>query len=89
MVSYYFLNFLYHYQYINNFLFLNFFLTSIRILFLMVYFNYYSSVFSEENLIDHDYLVINVTIEAEEEIGSLDDMLLASVILLYVFLWFF
>jgi hypothetical protein len=57
--------------------------------FLMVYFNYYGSISSEENLIDHDYLVFNITIEAEEEIGSLDDMLLASVILLYIFLWFF
>jgi hypothetical protein len=54
--------------------------------FLMVYFNYYGSVSSEENLIDHDYLIFNITIEAEEEIGSIDDMLLASVILLYIFL---
>lgn len=57
--------------------------------FLMVYFNYYGSVSSEENLIDHDYLIFNITVEAEEEIGSIDDMLLASVILLYIFLWFF
>lgn len=57
--------------------------------FLMVYFNYYGSVSSEENLIDHDYLIFNITIEAEEEIGSIDDMLLSSVILLYIFLWFF
>jgi len=57
--------------------------------FLMIYFNYYGSVSSEENLIDHDYLIFNITVEAEEEIGSLDDMLLASVILLYIFLWFF
>jgi hypothetical protein len=57
--------------------------------FLMVYFNYYGSISSEENLIDHDYLIFNITIEAEEEIGSIDDMLLSSVILLYIFLWFF
>ena len=55
----------------------------------LVYFNYYGDFSSEENIIDHDYLIFNVTIEAEEEIGSLDDMLLASVILLYIFLWFF
>lgn len=54
--------------------------------FFMVYFNYYSSLSSEENLIDHDYLIVNITIEAEEEIGSIDDMLLSSVILLYIFL---
>jgi hypothetical protein len=66
-----------------------FFIILLVLTFLMVYFNYYGTLSSEENLIDHDYLVVNVTIEAEEEIGSLDDMLLASVILLYIFLWFF
>lgn len=65
-----------------------FILFSVLALF-MVYFNYYGNPSSEENIVDHDYLVFNVTIEAEEEIGSLDDMLLASVILLYIFLWFF
>lgn len=66
-----------------------FFIISLILGFFIVYFNYYGTLSSEENLIDHDYLIFNVTIEAEEEIGSLDDMLLASVILLYVFLWFF
>lgn len=66
-----------------------FFIIFFVLMFLMVYFNYYGTLSSEDNLIDHDYLVFNVTIEAEEEIGSLDDMLLASVILLYIFLWFF
>jgi hypothetical protein len=59
------------------------------LLLFMVYFNYYSNISSENNLIDHDYLSCNVTVEAEEEIGSMDDMLMASVILLYIFLWFF
>ena len=58
-------------------------------LFLITYFTYYNNPNSEDNIVDHDYLVYNVTIEAEEEIGSMDDMLLTSVILLYVFLWFF
>lgn len=66
-----------------------FFIILVVLAFFMVYFNYYGTLSSEDNLIDHDYLVFNVTVEAEEEIGSLDDMLLASVILLYVFLWFF
>lgn len=66
-----------------------FFIILLVLAFFMVYFNYYGTISSEENLIDHDYLVFNITIEAEEEIGSLDDMLLASVILLYIFLWFF
>jgi hypothetical protein len=59
------------------------------LLFILVYFNYFNNANSEDNIVDHDYLVFNVTIEAEEEIGSLDDMLLTSVILLYIFLWFF
>lgn len=66
-----------------------FFIILLLLSLLMVYFNYYGTLSSEENLIDHDYLVFNVTIEAEEEIGSLDDMLLSAVILLYIFLWFF
>lgn len=56
---------------------------------LLTYFNYYINYNTEDNIIDHDYLTYNVTIEAEEEIGSMDDMLLTSVILLYIFLWFF
>lgn len=56
---------------------------------LLTYFNYYSNYNTEDNIVDHDYLTYNVTIEAEEEIGSMDDMLLTSVILLYIFLWFF
>jgi len=62
----------------------------ILVLFLLLtYFNYYINYNTEENIVDHDYLTYNVTIEAEEEIGSMDDMLLTSVILLYIFLWFF
>ena len=62
----------------------------ILVLFLLLtYFNYYINYNTEDNIVDHDYLTYNVTIEAEEEIGSMDDMLLTSVILLYIFLWFF
>jgi hypothetical protein len=57
------------------------------VLFLIItYFNYYVNYNTDENIVDHDYLTYNVTIEAEEEIGSMDDMLLTSVILLYIFL---
>jgi hypothetical protein len=59
------------------------------LLFLLLYFSYFNNANSEDNIIDHEFLAFNVTIEAEEEIGSIDDMLLASVILLYIFLWFF
>lgn len=55
-------------------------------LFILLYFTYFNNANSEDNIVDHDYLTFNVTIESEEEIGSMDDMLLTSVILLYVFL---
>lgn len=58
-------------------------------LFFCVYFSYFNNPNTEDNIVDHDYLAFNVTIEAEEEIGSIDDMVLSSVILLYIFLWFF
>jgi len=65
------------------------FIYALVIMFLIIYFSYYNNYNSEDNILDHDYLVYNVTIEAEEEIGSMDDMLITSVILLYTFLWFF
>lgn len=55
----------------------------------MFYFSYYSSASKEEALIDSDYALWNITIEAEEEISSMDDMLLAFIIIFYVFGWFF
>jgi len=66
-----------------------FFIFFLVLLFIITYFSYFNNLNTEDNIVDHDYLAFNVTIEAEEEIGSMDDMLLTSVILLYVFLWFF
>lgn len=57
--------------------------------FLLTFFTYFNNSNTEDNIVDHDYLIFNVTIEAEEEIGSMDDMLLTSVILIYIFFWFF
>jgi len=57
--------------------------------FLIMYFSYYNNSTTEENLIDHDYLVGTVTVESEEEIGSIDDTLLSMVIFTLLFLWFF
>jgi Na+/H+ antiporter NhaC len=54
--------------------------------FIVLYFSYYNSSVKEENTIDHDYLSVSATVESEEEIGSLDDMLLAVIILSYIFL---
>jgi hypothetical protein len=66
-----------------------FFIFFLVLLFIITYFSYFNNFNNEDNIVDHDYLSFNVTIEAEEEIGSMDDMLLTSVILLYIFLWFF
>jgi len=54
--------------------------------FVLVYFSYYNSPVKEENTVDHDYLIASSTVESEEEIGSLDDMLLSILILSYIFL---
>jgi len=51
-----------------------------------MFFSYYNSSTREENTIDHDYLIANATVEAEEEIGSLDDMLLSVVFISFIFL---
>jgi hypothetical protein len=63
-----------------------FFIFFLVLLFIITYFSYFNNMNTEDNIVDHDYLAFNVTIEAEEEIGSMDDMLLTSVILLYIFL---
>lgn len=57
--------------------------------FITMYFTYYNSSVREENTIDHDFLIANMTVESEEEIGSLDDMLLSILILSFIFMWYF
>jgi len=59
------------------------------LLFLVMFFSYYNSSTREENTIDHDYLIANATVESEEEIGSLDDMLLSIIFISFIFLWYF
>lgn len=56
---------------------------------IMFYFSFYSSSVKEESLIDLDHALWNVTIEAEEEIASMDDILMAFIVIFYVFGWFF
>jgi hypothetical protein len=51
----------------------------------MFYFSYYSSSVKEESLIDLDHALVNVTLEAEEEIASMDDILMAFIVIFYVF----
>jgi hypothetical protein len=38
------------------------------------YFDYFTSSEKQENTVDHDYLVNTTTLDAEEEIAGLEDM---------------
>lgn len=58
-------------------------------LIIVFYFTYYSSATRENNTVDSDYLSAWVLTESEKEIASVDDLLLAIVILAYFFGWFF
>lgn len=57
--------------------------------FFYVFFSYYTTSSKEESLIDHDFLIANVTVESEEEIGSIDDILIGSSLLVFIFFWYF
>lgn len=51
----------------------------------MLYFSYFSNSVKEEGTLDNDFMLSSITIEAEEEIASIDDMLFAIFIVMYVF----
>jgi len=53
--------------------------------FVAFYFSFYSSASKEESTIDADYLAASVTVESEKEIGSVDDMIMPSIIFIYTF----
>jgi hypothetical protein len=53
--------------------------------FFYIFFSYYTTSSKEESLIDHDFLIANVTVESEEEIGSIDDILIGSSLLVFIF----
>jgi len=57
--------------------------------FMALYFSYYNSSVKEENTIDHDFLCSNATLEAEEEVGSVDDLIIGVTMLLYIYFWYF
>ena len=65
------------------------FITYIAFLFVSFYFSHYSSSSKEESTIDADYLCASVTIESEKELGSFDDILMPSIIIIYTFGWYF
>ena len=63
---------------------------SVIVLYFYIYFSffsYFSTPSKEESTIDSDYLVASSTVEAEEEIGSLDDLVMPVICLTYVFGW--
>lgn len=61
------------------------FLLFLSTIFVVFYFSFFLSYTKEENTIDFDYLISNSTVEAEKEISSFDDMILAFIVLFYVF----
>jgi len=65
------------------------FITYVGFLFVSFYFSFYSSSSKEESTVDADYLSASVTIESEKELGSLDDILMPSIIIIYTFGWYF
>jgi hypothetical protein len=65
------------------------FLVFLSVIFIIFYFSFFISYTREENTIDVDYLVSNSTVEAEKEITSFDDMILAFIVLIYMFGWYF
>jgi len=53
------------------------------------YFSFYFSAVKEESTVDSDYLSASITVESEKELGSMDDLLLCFVVIVYTFGWFF
>jgi hypothetical protein len=65
------------------------FIAYVGFLFVSFYFSFYSSSSKEESTVDADYLTASITIESEKELGSLDDILMPSVVIIYTFGWYF
>jgi hypothetical protein len=61
------------------------FLVFLAVIFISFYFSYFSTATNEEVTVDSDYLVSSLTVEAEKEISSFDDMILGFIVLIYVF----
>lgn len=58
-------------------------------LLLIMYMSYYNKTNGENNTVDSDYLSSSLLVESEKEIASLDDLILAVIIVVYVFGCFF
>jgi Na+/alanine symporter len=55
------------------------------VLFLSLYYSPYSNVNESESIIDQEYLAVSKLTEGEKEIGSVDDLLLPILMLVYIF----
>jgi len=58
-------------------------------LFISFYFSYFNTSLKEDNQNDVDFLLNSLTVESEKEISSFDDMILAAIVLVYIFGWYF
>ena len=56
---------------------------------LIIYMSFYNKANTENNMVDSDYLSSSLLVESEKEIASLDDLILAIIIVTYVFGCFF
>lgn len=65
------------------------FIAYLGFLFVAFYFAFYQSATKEEATIDSDYLSASVTVESEKELGSIDDLLMPMLIIVYTFGWYF
>lgn len=65
------------------------FIAYVAFFFVAFYFSFYSTPSKEESTIDADYLSASITVESEKEIGSIDDILMPSIVLIYTFGWYF
>lgn len=65
------------------------FMIYLATLLISFYFSFYSSSVKDESTIDADYLAATSTVEAEKELGSLDDMILGILVIAYIFGWYF
>jgi len=64
-------------------------LTYFSLTLVVFFFSYYSSLTKDEVAVDADFLVASATVEAEKEIGSMDDMIMSCILLVYIFGWYF
>lgn len=59
------------------------------VIFLAFFFSYYNNSSQDENTIDQDFFLASASVEAEEEIASIEDISVTLIVLVFVFGWFF